>query len=256
MSELTKAMYQVHKELNKIEIKTDSEVNTGRYRYKFLSHKGLLSIIRPVLDKYGLYLDQGLTVIDGKDVEQLKIVHGETGESTDAQCIINNTRDVEKSVTINATNNTSEENARDLQALISNLREDYGTWGAELSYKRRHLLLSKLGLHPDDDTSEEDQQPITTKYTSQKDTQGNTPSTKVQADIPMPNHGKRCINDKQAGLFRYKVYGKPKFKQKIIDEYGHENNIPASEFSKILEDIEKYDPNKTEDISKPNPLPF
>ena len=251
MSELTKAMYKVHKKLNNLKIKTDSTANTKTYNYKYLSYDGLLCIIRPILDECGLYLDQGTTVIDGKDVEHLKIVHGETGEATEAKCLINNMKDISKSIIVNADANTHYDNVKDMQTLISTLREDYRSWGAELSYKKRHLLLAKLGLHPDDDNSENDPE----ETISRPATPGRTANQpKPEANIPMPKHGQRCISQKQAGLFLYKTNSNLAFRKNITDKYGHVNNIPASEFSQVLQDLE--DGAITQEQDTPKNLPF
>lgn len=220
MSALTKAMFQVHKKLNTMEIKTDSEVSTKYYTYKYLSHNGLLDYIRPVLEEFGLYLDQGLTVKDGKDIENLKITHAETGESTGAQCLIHNMKDVAKTVSAHLDGSTNQDNVKDAQTLISNLKEDYRAWGAELSYKRRHLLLAKLGLHPDDDTTEQDTATASKEY---------TPKTNAA--------GEKCISQKQAGFFLYKTNNELAFREKIVKQYGNVNDIPASAFSGIIEDL-------------------
>lgn len=225
MSSISKAMFQVHKKLNSIEVKTDSTATNKSYTYRYLSFGALLCIIRPILEECGLYLDQGTTVIDGKDVELLVITHAESGETTEAKCIINNMRNIDRSIVVSANPDTDYENVKSLNSLVSNLKEDYRSWGAELSYKKRHLLLAKLGLHPGEGDGEDEAPEEQSKPAARNN------------DAP-PSNGVRCINTKQAGLFMFRTNSHLPFRRKIVSEYGDVNSIPANKFSKILEDLE------------------
>ena len=115
MSELTKALIQFQKDVDKIE--KDARANYG----KFADLANVLSTVTPALNKNGLALTQ--TFLDDALITTL---HHEGGETIHSSC---------KLVVCDGRNNTQE-------------------WGKAVTYQRRFSICSILGIVADMDTDD------------------------------------------------------------------------------------------------------
>ena len=115
MSELTKALIQFQKDVDKIE--KNARANYG----KFADLANVLSTVTPALNKNGLALTQ--TFLDDALITTL---HHESGETIHSSC---------KLVVCDGRNNTQE-------------------WGKAVTYQRRFSICSILGIVADMDTDD------------------------------------------------------------------------------------------------------
>lgn len=87
--------------------------------------------------------------------------------------------------------------------------DDRNKWGADLTYKKRHVLMSMLGIHPDKDKSE---------------TEGNDHVTEL-ASTSQINYIKRLLQNH------------PDKELKLTQQYGTIEQIPKKEASRIINEL-------------------
>lgn len=187
--ELYTALIEVQKELHQLDIKKDEAVQYKGVKYQYCSLPELLKSICPVLNKHGIYLDQHLVVQDGIELINLVLTHGKTGQQTISTGL----------------SRTDFEDIRD--------------WGKENTYKKRYMLMGKLGIFPDEDTSE-----------SVPEQQSRTPKTNSQ-----------YISDKQYGLLIRKLNGKQEIAKAIAKKYNLAafRELKWKDFNEVLYYIER-----------------
>jgi hypothetical protein len=121
---LNTGIVRVQAALHKAFITTD-EVNTGRYSYKYVSLPELLTIVTPLLHENGLIAKFNTDLDNGCNVINVSITHVETG----------------------------------LRAIsdwnLGASPNDFKVSGANFTYYFRRLLMGLLGIHPEDDETEQ-----------------------------------------------------------------------------------------------------
>lgn len=180
---INEALLKIQKELTSMDIKAESTANTGKFSFKYSSLPDLLKLVRPLFDKYNILLEQDTTVSrDGLEMLRLRLTHVASGQYTESL------------------------------SLLSQEYEDYKGWGGENTYKRRYMLMGKLGIFPCKDNSEE-------KSYSKTYSQ--------------------YISEAQQRLLYMKLKGKEDKMARVKSQYGEFNKIPKTKFNSILEWIEK-----------------
>lgn len=99
-------------------IKKDSD--NPFYKSKYFDINSLLGVVKPILNKHGLVVLQGLTAVEGKNGLNTWVVDSETGESIGYTCILPEVVDAQKA-------------------------------GSAITYFRRYALQSMLALEAEDD---------------------------------------------------------------------------------------------------------
>lgn len=201
--ELCKALFEVHKEINATPLLFDSEVKYGNTNFKYTGLPGLLLYIRPKLEKHGLFLVQDTIQHGDTCIEKVitYIVHAETGQSTSITAALLSPPDENLSV-----------------------RERYKEWGCEHTYKRRYLLMGKLGISADKDKSEEPNKKQDDREPDQDD-----------------SHNKKQnsynITEKQLEYLHKLLKNRPNKLVELLEDYKSLELIPKNEFNAILDRV-------------------
>lgn len=122
--ELYEALLSAQKELSKAEIKLKGKVNFGKTKFDYCTLTDLLKTVVPALNNNNIYMEHSFAIIDDKEVLVLLLTHTPSGQST--QSIV----------------------------YYSGDGKDDKIWGGGITYRRRYMTMSKLGIFPDDDNSE------------------------------------------------------------------------------------------------------
>lgn len=114
-----KKLLKVQEEIGAIK----KDVTHPHYKSKYFDINSLLEHVKPVLNKHGLVLLQGLTHVDGKLALSTSIANAETNQVLEGVCILPETVDAQKA-------------------------------GSAITYFRRYALQSLLALEAEDDDGE------------------------------------------------------------------------------------------------------
>lgn len=145
MSELTKALIQFQKDVDKIE--KNARANYG----KFADLANVLSTVTPALNKNGLAVTQ--TFLDDSLITTL---HHESGETIHSSC----------------------------KLVVCQGRNDTQEWGKAVTFQRRYSIVSLMGLVADMDTDDvhEDDLPAN-KRAAAKSAQAAKPAAKTEDSL-------------------------------------------------------------------------
>jgi len=142
---MNKALYekllQVQKHLDTLNIDTDSSVNYGKTKFKYLSLRKLLPIVRSICDQYGLHFTQTYDIMcfDGYGPREILVTTISLG---DEEIVSKNLLDkfIIKETTVKKNKDGSE-------TTITKTYTEDKDWGGHTTYKRRYSIFAMLGIH-------------------------------------------------------------------------------------------------------------